>query len=83
MNNAVAVSLKTATSDLFAMDFSPIRPFGIVVSVLDCNIVMILNPDWTITFTFGLMPKRKVWTPYPSSSGFNSITTVQQEWIWY
>ena len=59
--------------------------YGINCARIDsCNIIVSLNSNWTIAFTFGLMPLgRKVKTSNLPSSGLNSATTVQQEWLWY
>ena len=50
---------------------------GVVVNMLNCDLIVSLNSSHTITFPFRLIPFRKVWTTLsPTRNGLNCINTV-------
>ena len=55
-----------------------------MTKVLDCDLE---ESDFelsrVITFTFILIPLRKVWTPLLPSYDLGSTTTVLERWLWH
>ena len=55
-------------------------PDNVMVKEMDCGIVE--NSSRSFTFTFGQIPRGKVWTPYsPSYRLSSSIAVLLEGWV--